>query len=82
MALMLADMRAGGHIDPAYEAHTGPIVMWAKAVWNNWLPAEGMRAAVLQALQGIKKNGTTSWHRVTGPAAAMVASAWHASVGS
>ena len=24
--------------DPAFEAHLAPLVHWAQAVWNKWLP--------------------------------------------
>ena len=35
LALILADGSNKGRVDPAFQAHTGPIGSWAKAAWNN-----------------------------------------------
>ena len=36
LALVLADGGPRGRADPAFEAHTQPIVTWAEAVWHRW----------------------------------------------
>merc|ERR1711884_300176 len=65
MAMMLADMQTGSPIDPAFEAHTGPTLMWARAMWEKALPlplAQTMVARAISKLHGRKR----MWHRVTG----------------
>ena len=39
-ALMVADIQSGTCVDPATEAHIGPIGMWAKAAWHSWIKIE------------------------------------------
>ena len=36
LARMVADGKAGGKADPAYDAHTMPIGQWAMVVWEQW----------------------------------------------
>eukprot|EP00972_Heterocapsa_arctica_P010672 1565874-Heterocapsa_arctica.AAC.1 len=38
LALVLADGSMRGKVDPAFAAHEAPIVKWAEAVWEGWLP--------------------------------------------
>ena len=61
-------------VDPAFEAHLGPIGHWAQAVWKKWLPrnqllqlAAGANAKIAQAV--------APWSVIYGPAAAFVGSA-------
>eukprot|EP00973_Karenia_brevis_P074746 10387759-Karenia_brevis.AAC.1 len=42
LTLALGDGSMRGKVDPAYEAHSAPIGMWATAVWESWLPKAGL----------------------------------------
>ena len=42
LALMLADESEGGRADPAFDAHMMPIGQWSLAVWESWLPLNGL----------------------------------------
>ena len=78
--LILAELGSKGKVDPAFPAHCGPIVAWATAVWEGWLPMP-----TLQALfrLGSKLHGlsTSPWARVRGLGTAVVATTdrlgWH-----
>ena len=75
MALMMADDSIKGRSDPAFEAHTQPIVSWAKAVWHSWMP----HVTLQQTLVAIKTKLSATdrvWQHVRGPTAATIASAW------
>ena len=73
MALVLADGQKG-KADPAYEAHYTPIVMWAKAVYNHWVPVGALQAAIERAKPRLAA-ADNLWLSVRGPVAAMVATA-------
>ena len=45
---MLAIDGPDGTVDPAFEAHAAPVVAWATAVWEGWLP----RAALARLMAG------------------------------
>ena len=63
-----------GTIDPAFEAHSGPLRMWAFAWWEGWFQSEVLCKAFGEA--SLKVGGTEGswWHRTAGPAAAVIAS--------
>ena len=42
MTLALADGKAKGRADPAFDAHIDPIGQWAQAVWHEWLPRKAL----------------------------------------
>ena len=42
LTLALADGPSGAAADPAFSAHADPIVMWATAPWDSWLPRSSM----------------------------------------
>lgn len=71
---MLADGSATGKVDPAFEAHAGPIGHWAQAVWNSWLPASQLLQLVTEARVKVSR-ATQPWSVVYGPAAALVCTA-------
>ena len=74
LALILADSRASQTTDPAFDAHTLPIVHWALAVWTSLRPAADLAEALRAAQRRIDATSST-WSVVTGPAAAMIATA-------
>ena len=67
---------SGGRVDPAYEGHAGPIRAWATAWWQNWRSSHELNESHLAATKKLLKAKTTVWRVVTGPAAAVVATAW------
>jgi hypothetical protein len=74
LALMLADGSATGRVDPAFDAHAGPIGHWAQAVWNGWLPIRHLSQIVVDARVRLAK-ATHPWRVVYGPAAALLCTA-------
>ena len=67
---------ARGTVDPIFDAHGLPIWMWALAHWEGWLPHAALDKAVRQAAcRVLTADGGVRWSLVTGPAAAVVASA-------
>ena len=58
LTLALADGSGRGRVDPAFEAHSQPIVFWAMAVWHDWLPRAmlGKMIAVARARLARAKN--------------------------
>ena len=74
-ALMMADGSRKGRADPAFETHEAPIAQWAMAAWEHRLPHPALLSMVAEA----KVKLTTAkrmWAMVvSGPAAAMVATA-------
>ena len=48
LLLHLLDGQAGT-LDPAFEAHTAPLLMWAIAVWEGWFSREQLASAFTQA---------------------------------
>ena len=67
---------AGMHIDPAYEAHALPIIRWAMAWWERWVPPSALQRAHLAATDKLGRSDGRTWQSVAGPVAAAVASAW------
>ena len=53
LGLIIADGKAGGGADPAFDAHIMPIVEWAKAVWHERLPRK--------SLQVLRRSRLRSW---------------------
>ena len=80
LTLCLADGSSSGHVDPAFEAHEGPIGKWAEAIWESWLPLSLLRRNFHKAVSTLDRE-KPEWRKVTGPALAFVASAyrlgWH-----
>jgi len=74
LTLLVADGTASGKADPAFEAHSAPIGTWAEAVWSQWLPAAAFRSIVNTAINKLADR-PSPWAVVSGPGAAMVASA-------
>ena len=72
--LVLADSRAAQATDPAFDAHTLPLLYWAHAVWSSLRPAAAM-ADALRVAQGRIDAAASMWSVVTGPAAAVIATA-------
>jgi hypothetical protein len=70
-------------IDPAFAAHANPITMWAHAWWSNWADEKEMRLTFEGATTELQRAKKSKWARVTGPAAAVKATAerlgwqWH-----
>jgi hypothetical protein len=75
LSLAIADGKAIGAADPAFEAHVGVLLFWACAIWESWVPIKLLHTLVEEA---VVRLGSTNrvWAAVCGPAAAMVASAW------
>ena len=74
LTLVLADGSAHGKADPAFAAHLDPIDLWAEAVWCGWLSRTDLQTLAGHAMQRVLGQ-KSPWGRVTGPAAAFVASA-------
>ena len=66
---------ASGTLDPAFDAHALPLYMWAMAHWHQWLPLQCLHESIVNAQSKVLDGSTPVWRRVTGPAAAVVASA-------
>ena len=67
---------ANGTLDPAFDAHGLPIWMWALAHWEHWLACRYMHEAITYASSKVRiQDGDARWALVTGPSAAVVASA-------
>jgi len=75
VVLMLADS-AGGAVDPAYAAHSLPIVQWATAHWEGWQATARMERAFLCAIGKLRSATRTVWDHVVGPVTALVATLW------
>jgi len=75
LTLIVADGSMSGKADPAFAAHEAPIVKWAEAVWEGWLPRPALSKLVDVAVIDLA-NRRSPWGMVKGPASAFVASAW------
>ena len=64
-----------GTLDPAFSAHVLPLQSWALAHWQHWQPLSSLQRAMKFAQARVLKDGQALWGKVTGPAAAVVASA-------
>jgi hypothetical protein len=71
LALMLADGKAGGRADPAYDAHAGPIGQWAMAVWEAWEHTCNLNRMINYAKTSLEE-AANKWAAVRGPAATLV----------
>jgi hypothetical protein len=74
LSMIVADTSPTHHTDPAFAAHIDPIVKWAQAVWQNWLPRRLMNGMVAKARTKLAM-AKRVWQVVKGPAAATVATA-------
>ncbi len=78
--LLLADGPSEGYVDPAFEAHAAPLAMWAEASWMQWAPRHALNTTMAKVKLKLL-HASRPWARVTGPAAAVVATAarlgWH-----
>ena len=64
-----------GTLDPAFEAHAAPVLMYATAVWQSWLQRHQFEAASQQgSFKLMAKEGESCWSLVTGPITALLAS--------
>ena len=71
--LYLADGGTAAPADPTYAAHVLPIVTWATALWQRWVPAAQMIRAADRAAVRVLSSGIPRWQLVSGPAGAFVA---------
>ena len=74
LTLALADGSKRGRVDPAFEAHSQPIVFRAMAVWYDWLLRSTLRRLISNARARLAR-AKAPWAVVRGPAAAYVATA-------
>ena len=73
MLLLCADAAAGrASADPAVQAHTDVIGMWAEAAWGGWLPKKSMNIAIADATRRLAV-AKRPWAAVRGPAGSFVA---------
>ena len=70
-----------GTLDPAFEAHVGPLKHWALAVWEKWQPIKHMQEVFSGAALKLAEAKGSVWSRVHGPTTALIASieriGWH-----
>ena len=66
---------ANGTLDPAFNAHARPFFIWSMAHWYRWVPSPLLDNAMRHAKARVLSQGTARWAKVTGPAAAVAASA-------
>ncbi len=74
LVLAMAENTTGSSVDPAFAAHTAPLVRWAEAIWGGWVPVATLSRAVARA-KGKLSGARSPWNAVAGPAAAAVATA-------
>ena len=74
MSLIVADATASCMTDPAFAAHLAPLVAWAKAVWDGWLPRRVLDRLVVAAKTKLRRT-SRPWTVASGPAPAMRATA-------
>ena len=69
---------AHGSLDPAFDAHTLPLQMWALAHWQKWVPITELSQSMQEALRThsmhLSSGSGPNWKKVCGPVAALVAS--------
>ena len=73
LTLAVADGARGGMADPVFQAHLAPIVAWAQAAWETWMPRADMLHMASWAV-GRSVSARRPWAVVCGPATATVAS--------
>ena len=64
---------AAGAMDPAFDAHVLPVKHWALAWWEHWFAHEFLDLVYRAACARLGE-GHWSWHRVAGPASALLMS--------
>ena len=69
ISLCVMDGGPHGKVDPAFAAHTGPIVAWAMAIWDQWMPRMSLEILARGALTRLK-TAERKWSAVHGPAGA------------
>ena len=74
LRLIMAELECKGLFDPAFAAHCGPIVTWATAIWEEWLPLPTIRALYHLGCK-LNSSATSPWPRVRGPGTAVTATA-------
>ncbi len=74
LALALADGSDSQRVDPAFDAHAGPIGRWADAIWHGWNSRRSMDLAIDRARARVAR-AAKPWLVVNGPAAAVVVTA-------
>ena len=72
LVLVAADAASGNAMDPAFAAHTDPVVHWASAVWEGWMPVEWLQRTLKNARVELTR-AKRQWFVVKGPAAAVCA---------
>ena len=65
LTLVLADGSLSGTADPVHAAHLQPIVKWAHAVWDSWLPFCALSRICSTAISELD-NCARPWSRVVG----------------
>ena len=53
ITLLLVDGPGNSHNDPAFQAHEEPIVKWAEAIWEKWLPTSVLQSIARGAIEAI-----------------------------
>ena len=66
---------ASGKLDPAFDAHTGPLETWALTIWSDWFPTGVMQAAVDKPKQKLDRAKGAVWAAVAGSVTALLATA-------
>ncbi len=74
VVLHIADAQ-GGTVDPAFDAHVLPFMMWSLALSQRWQTASALAGASRDAYHRVIGDGQAVWRAVNGSAAALVASA-------
>ena len=62
-----------GTLDPAFQAHTEPLKMWATAWWDGWFTPDVLQQAFAEASIKVASSDKSWWGRTAGPVAAFVA---------
>ena len=73
-ATLYALDRGSGTLDPAVDAHVQPLTHWATAWWEGWFSPESLTLAYRTAKRRLGARKSSIWAKVTGPAAATIAS--------
>ncbi len=74
LALAMTEDGRNCCIDPAFEAHAGPLVRWAEAIWHGWQDGKALNLSINRARTRATR-ARRPWSIVCGPAAACVATA-------
>ena len=72
LELMMADGKARGGADPAFDAHLMQITEWGKAVWHERLPRRSLHVLAANAQKKLAK-AKSIWAVVYGPGTDFVA---------